>query len=340
MKRTVSFAAVLLLVSASAIHAQTKVNGRQSLVLDGQAATVVLDLAGGSISDFHMQDQGLNPLQWDSWCFSPNPAAPPTPDPRSMGHFLCLDRWGPASAAETAHGMQPHGEASRVLWTVTQAATTQDGSITAAMAATLPLAGMSVKRHVRLATDSALLTVREEVTNDNKLGRIYNIVQHPTIGPPFLDVTTLVDSNARQGLTQNRPVPRPEEPAVYWPQALKQDGQALLLGYFWPTADYPWFSAWRHVEDGQPFARGLEFGTTGLHQPFPVLVEKLSIFDRSLFAYLDAGQTVVKSYAAFLLKIPEDFRGVDRIEYADGELTLYERGGPTRLSLEVGQLFY
>ena len=32
-----------------------------------------------------------------------------------MGHFLCLDRWGPASAAELANGMGWHGEATVVV---------------------------------------------------------------------------------------------------------------------------------------------------------------------------------------------------------------------------------
>ena len=46
-------------------------------------------------------------------------------------------------------------------------------------------------------------------------------------------------------------------------------------------------------------ARGLEFGTTGLHQPYSILVAKGRIFDRPLFEYLDAGQTVARSYAAY-----------------------------------------
>ena len=40
------------------------------------------------------------------------------------------------------------------------------------------------------------IMVTEDVKNDNKLGRVYNMVQHATIGPPFLDENTLVDSNA------------------------------------------------------------------------------------------------------------------------------------------------
>ena len=55
--------------------------------------------------------------------------------------------------------------------------------------------GFEVRRLIRLAVDRAFFAVREEVENTGKLGRIYNMVQHPTIGPPFLDETTVVDAS-------------------------------------------------------------------------------------------------------------------------------------------------
>ena len=59
--------ALLLTLRAGAIASQTEtvVKGRRSLVLDGEAAQLVVDLAGGSIADFHFRSQGLNPLQWE-----------------------------------------------------------------------------------------------------------------------------------------------------------------------------------------------------------------------------------------------------------------------------------
>jgi hypothetical protein len=72
-----------------------------------------------------------------------------------------------------------------------------------------------------------------------------------------------------------------------------------------------------------------------------ILVAKGQIFNRPIYAYIDAGQTVTRSYAAFLLKIPSDYRGVDRITYDSGRLILRERSsGPARdLSMAVGDLF-
>jgi hypothetical protein len=336
----------ILLMAAVSVTAESMFNGRRATVLEGGSAQVVVDLGGGSIVDFHLLDQKLNPLVWGD--------TKPTPEPRAMGQFLCLDRWGAPSAAELRNGMVFHGEATKVDWKELSATKTE-----AELSASLPMAGLTVRRRIRIHENSAVFTVSESVTNENKLGRIYNQVQHATIGPPFLDEHTVVDSNARKGFMQSSPLPNPEEPSVVWPQALK-DGQpvdmrhlagdpnpnvvsytidepygwvtasnetkGLLIGYIWKTSDFPWFNAWRHVQNGKPLARGLEFGTTGLHQPFPILVEKGKIFGRPIFAYLDAGQTATRSYTAFLSKIPKDYRGVGRVQYENGRLTIYERG--------------
>ena len=329
-QRTGLFVALLLIGANPAPAEETLVNGRQAVVLDGVAARLVVDLAGGSIVDFHLQGQGLNPLEWNRGGEGTRA--------RGMGHFLCLDRWASASRAESENGMPGHGEASRVEWQVARGPEMGDGAIQVEMTAFLPLAGLRVRRWIRLEEKRAFFTVREEVTNTGKLGRIYNMVQHPTIGPPFLDETTVVDANARKGFMAYSPLPDPEEPAVYWPRAVDLEtgrsvdmrylvdepqptnagytieeqygwttastpGQGLLIGYLWKTADYPWFNIWRHAEEGRPAARGLEFGTTGLPLPPVMLVAKGKIFGRPLFEYIDAGQTVARVYAAFLLNI-------------------------------------
>jgi Domain of unknown function (DUF4432) len=356
----------LLLFALSTARPATLVDGRESVVLEGEKATVVVDLGGGSIVRFQLNASPLNPLVW-------NNQGPPG-EARPMSHFLCLDRWGAPSKAEEANGMPFHGEATRLRWKVLREAARAGDSIQAEMSALLPLAGLEVERRIQLAANQALLKVTEEVTNNNKLGRVYNMVQHATIGPPFLDPTTVVDANGRQGFMQSSPLPNPEQPAVYWPQALL-DGQpvnlrnltdnpdpnvvsfviddeygwvtavnasrGLLLGYLWKRSDYPWLNIWRHVQDGKPLARGLEFGTTGLHQPFAVLLEKGRIFGRPIYSYLDTGQTATRSYAAFLLAIPGDFQGVANVRYADGKIIVRERtrGQARELSMQSGDLF-
>jgi hypothetical protein len=316
----------------------------RSLLLESRAARLRIDLNGGVLASFQLAGDPINPLQ-------------------GMGHFLCLDRWGPPSAAEEKNGMPFHGEASKVLWRVTRAPERRDGGMAAEMTADLPLAGLAVRRKIRMPDAAAQVLVEEEVTNRNRLGRIFNMVQHPTIGPPFLDARTTVDAGAGRGLMQSSPLPNPERPTVRWPNALHEGKrvdvrrltddpnpnvvsyevtgalgwttacapeQQRLLGYVWSPADYPWFSAWRHVENGKPALRGLEFGTAGLHQPFTVLVAKGRIFDLPLYTYLDAGESVMRSYTMFLLRTPAHFAGVQSIEYAGGKLQIQERKGEHR----------
>src|SRR5690349_5296849 len=87
---------------------------RASLLLEGQAAGLRIDLTGGVLSDFHLTGDPVNPL-------------------RGMGHFLCLDRWGQPSAAEEKNGMPFHGEAWKVEWRVTRPPERRNGGIEAEM---------------------------------------------------------------------------------------------------------------------------------------------------------------------------------------------------------------
>jgi hypothetical protein len=331
---------------------------RPSVELKNNAAEASFDLGGGSLVSFRMKG-GLNPLSWIG-------PADRNVENRPMAHFLCLDRWGQPSPGELAAGIPYHGEATRVPWKVESSAPAET-----VLTASLPEAGLDVRRRARLTGDGAVLQVSETVTNRRKMGKVYNMVQHPTIGPPFLDERTLVDANARRGFMQSSPMPTPEEPSVFWPQALR-DGRAvdmrrltddpmpnvvsyvvdepigwsvassptqnLLLGYLWRTSEYPWFNAWRHVDGAKkPLARGLEFGTTGLHQPFGVLLEKGTIFGRRLVSYLDAGESATRSYVAFLAVTPANWQGVQNVTYKDGVITVAERGTRT-LEIRSGPL--
>ena len=363
MKIAIRWSCLALLIALAVASAQ--VDGRRTVRLESQTASLTIDLGGGSIVDFHLAG-GMNPLRW----LAPEDEDKPF---RPMGHFLCLDRWGPPSDAELRNGMPFHGEAARVEWKQIGTPEHLAGRIVATMEATLPLAGLDVRRTVGLSESAAAFSVSETVTNRNKLGRVYNMVQHATIGPPFLDETTVVDSNAQKGFMQSSPLPNPEQPEIRWPEAIKEgkpvdlrrlttdpdpnvtsfviDGdlgwvtatnalKELLIGYIFRTADYPWLNIWRHVQDGKPLARGLEFGTSGLHQPFPVLVSKPRILGRPTFAYLDAGESTTRVYTAFLMKVPRDFAGVNQVLYRAPSIVVQERGARGReLTISVDPLF-
>ena len=169
-------------------------------------------------------------------------------------------------------------------------------------------------------------------------------------------------------------MPNPEQPEFLWPSAITKGGKrvlmrqmtdseepsvtsfvidedlgwviasngkrGLLFGYVWKRSDYPWFNHWWKLKDGKPHARGLEFGSTGLHQPFPVLVKKREIFGQQLFEHLDAGKNTTKSYACFLAKIPDDFSGVSKVVIDGGSLVITEReeNRPRTIRIATGGL--
>lgn len=273
--------------------------------------------------------------------------------------------------------MTPHGEASVVTWESSEA----EGA-RATMAASLPMAGMRVERKVRLLAaadaqgESAVAVAAEVVTNENKLGRVYNMVQHPSIAAPFLGKDTVVDCNGVRGFAQgpNRVLTEsPAEPTFLFPKTINRAGQeadartmtggdddvqsyevdpgssfgwvcaaspakGLLLGYAWPREDYPWVSLWCcSREDGTPAARGLEFGTTGLHQPFAVLAHHPRLLGLPTSDFLDAGERRERRYASFLLRVPADFEGVASIAVVPGggALTLVERGQGRAFTLKL-----
>ncbi len=360
----------------SAVGADGAASAPALLTLDSPSAHLAIDPAGGGIVDFHLAGNDLNPLSWDSW----NPAnakpgdTPPTP--RTRGHFLCCDRWGQPDAADKALGIGPHGEAPRSNWSVDQPTKDAGNSLTAVMSVKMPLAGMSVRREIELHKSAAVFSVRETVINENTHGRIYNMVQHPSIGLPFLSEETLVDSNATHGIIPVREGSKQEPKMIQWPKATDSKGasvdlrhidstgdpvmssfifddkdeyawataaspsKGLLIGYLWKSTEYPWINMWRRSQNGKVYARGLEFGTTGLEVPFADLVKEGSLLGRPLFLYVDTKQSASRQYACFLASIPADFTGVANLTYDGKSIVMKPRSaGQANLTINTGDLF-
>ncbi len=349
-------AALLFCVLLSGFaYSETGYPWRQQLILESDAATVALDLAGGAFSDFHMKGSNLNPLSW-------NPPEKGKIKAQSLGHFICFDRWGGPHESEIKNGMSFHGEATQVVWDVLQKATKGAGGTSAVAHCSLPIAGLSLERKMQLSSKGAVMKVEEKITNDNKLGRIYNIVQHPSIAAPFLDETTVVDANAWKGFVQGDSWPDPAAYTIYWPETaykgqfvdlrklganhapdvtsfiFKDDvetgwvtacnaGKNLMIGYIWDLDEYPWLNIWRNAKEGKPAARGLEFGTTGLHRPFGDMVAASPIYNTPIYEYINTAETITKSYTVFLAEIPADFTGVGDVKAVNGRITVTEREG-------------
>lgn len=67
---------------------------------------------------------------------------------------------------------------------------------------------------------------------------------------------------------------------------------------------------------------GLEFGTTGLHQPFSVLIKEGPILGRPNVHWLDAGETRTLRYGCFLLPAADGTAGVSNIALSGSELVV------------------
>lgn len=320
--------------------------------LENSKMVLKVNLSGGAYSDFHLKDKPLNPINWKT----ANPEEPPF-----MGHFLCLDRWGPPSDGEKANGFGHHGEVITQDWKLQEQIQRGENISGCKMSCQLPMAGLQIIRKIELSENEPVFQVTEEVENLNKFGRMYNMVQHVTLAPPFLDSTTLFDNNTEKGFEDKEDGSLyQEEPVIVWPEAVHKGktislrqfqnkwprvssfvfgkdqeygwatacnpGKNLLLGYFWKTKDYPWINFWRDMKNGIPQAFGIEFGTTGLHEPFPVVAKKGKIFDQNIYDFIDAGEAISKSFVAFLVRVPRDYQGVNEI-LVDGELLIIKEEG-------------
>jgi hypothetical protein len=231
------------------------------------------------------------------------------------------------------------------------------------MTCQLPLAGLRLERQIQLDGQVALFHVEERITNPSATQKPFNLVQHPTLGGAFLDVSSRLDCCADAGWVQSDQTPADGKPNVQWPlmqwqgtpidlhhgpgtlkgnlvvsfpmdskkslgwATLMQPRMGLLIGYLWPNSEYPWLNLW-YGEDhhGNP-ARGIEFGTTGMHQDFSKLLTAKTLFGKPLYQTLDPGAVTSKSYWCFLISIPGTLTQVTDVSIQGNTLTIEGKEG-------------
>lgn len=329
------------------------------VTISNMAASVSVDLQGGAIVDFHLQEGGINPLTFKREADN------------FQGHFLCLGRWGPPSDGEKAAGIVTHGEAVAQLWD--QQPSTQKNAIQMQVTATLE--GLHVDRLMMLDKENAVFEVTENVTNINPLGRLFNMVQHPTIGAPFLTANTIVHCNAGKGFNYKLNT-NPLEYAAKWPFGIMEKGDyrdvivlnkldkayssvfsftvkkgvkfgwitaynpenKLLIGYLWNREDYPWLSLWQDFdENGNIRYRGLEFGTTGMHKSYKEIIEEGNhrVFGEDSYKYIDAGETQSRSYLAFMGNTPAGFTGAGDVNFENDKLLITDATTGKQITIQT-----
>jgi hypothetical protein len=311
------------------LQAQSKV-----LVLQNEVTKLQINQLGGAIIDFHHLINPINPFSWKL-----STAQMPKNNQTGAafaGHFLCLGRWGSPTQGEINAGVPHNGQASRDKWTIH----TAKDKLSAKMLIKAPLDGIAVQRNVILDSKQPVFKVTETVKNNSTVGRLFNMVQHATIGPPFLNENTRIDSNADEGFMQSMSYPDPYRMAYTWPLAYTDSTSSTVdlrlsnsnisyvsthimrdsigwitaynpesrqvLGYVWKTSDYGWLNLWHQLVDDKLWAKGLEFGTTGIGRSYQdLLASDTRFFGKPSFFFLDAGETIQKSYYCFLIAVDD-----------------------------------
>jgi hypothetical protein len=337
------------------------------LSLRNDLVALAIDRHGGALVSFAFHDLPLNPMDWRI-----APAEMPKNNQSGapfQGHFLCVGRWGSPTEGEKAAGIPHNGEPANRWWE-TVATPAPD---TLVMSVLAPLEQWRIQRKVNLAPGQSKVEVEETLTNLLPTGRFTALVQHATLGGAFLDAQTVINSNAGAGFNQALIARSLVEHEYRWPdgridaQGTPADltksearegyvtthvidgdwgwataanpARGLLIGYVWKTSDYPWLHVWHGMKDGRLWAKGIEFGTTGLGDTFAPEARMSSTFHgRNHQLFVDAHASVTRSYVCFLLKIPADFQSARSIAYSHRQIEIeYQAGGETIRTNLAGQ---
>jgi hypothetical protein len=270
------------------------------------------------------------------------------------GHNLCFPFWGNPSPAEFAAGMTFHGETNIRRWELVEQ---RPGELT--LEVTLPESAAKMRRRFRL--QGCALFCHSEATNTSTWDRPFAWCEHVTIGPPFLQSgEVLFDASAGKGFVTGDSL----GPQFEWPAAVSKGSNssdfdlsryseiahdhlvnsfvadtkrewafftvfqrrlALLFGYVYPRADFPWLNVWEcNTEKMQ--TRGMEFSNTPHHGTMKTLISASHLWDVPTYEWLDAHSTVQKKFIAFLHPVPTDYRGTADIHVRPQALEIVERG--------------
>jgi hypothetical protein len=189
------FALLLVLtVVTAAVAAQSPqesidrgtLDGRPVITLSNDKLSLALRAIGGSMVRLVMKDDSgqLNPFE-------------------GLGHFVCVDGFGPVSKEEEAARLPGHGEAHRVPWDVV-ASGKEDGTLTVQFSAALPLVHENFRRTLRLVDGESVIYIESELESLLAFDRPINWGEHATISGAFLEQgKTVTDMSATRAMTRS-----------------------------------------------------------------------------------------------------------------------------------------
>jgi hypothetical protein len=120
----------------------------------------------------------------------------------ALGHFICVDGFGPVSPEEETAGLPGHGEAHQTPFAVKFYAK-DAGTTTLTLEAMLPITQERFARTVRLVDGEDVIYVQSELESLLGFDRPVFWAEHATIGSPFLEPgVTVVDMSAHRAQTR------------------------------------------------------------------------------------------------------------------------------------------
>lgn len=196
-------AGVLPLAQAD-VDAGHSYRGRGAVLLSNGFIELVVLKTGGSFPSLTLVDdkQAMNPM-WDS-LRADRELGRPERVSGPIGHFICVDGFGPPSEDERKAGMEGHGEAHRLEWSTDFAGRAESADVLR-QAVTLPRVHEVLRREVRLRPGENVVYVKASLTSLLDFDRPVNWAEHATIGSPFLERgVTVVDMSPNRALTRPR----------------------------------------------------------------------------------------------------------------------------------------
>jgi hypothetical protein len=251
MRQLITFAACAAALSAQVTVTEEMFHGRHAWVLSNGDIRVSVLSGGGHIGEIRLisgdPKKSINPMRIphyqtiDPQTFDPaKHAAIYGNEPHKwlsagyMGHMLCFPLYGPPSGDEVKAGLGSHGEAPVVEWRRTKAAS----DVSFSYAADLPKTQYRVERAIHLAPGARSVRVEEWIENLTHYDRPYNLMEHATFGPPFVEPgKTVLDASATRGLAGKDASGTgsiQSGSSVTWPNGTGGDGKPVDLRRFQP----------------------------------------------------------------------------------------------------------
>jgi hypothetical protein len=208
---------------------------RPAVVMSNDKLELTILTTGGSLANLVLtgDPEKLSPF-WNPVRMAREAGEKPGSGP-AMGHFVCVDGFGPVSPEEKAAGLPGHGEAHVVPWQILFSGKLATIS-TLAFKAELPLVQETFTRTFRMVDGENIIHVQSVLESHLGFDRPVNWAEHATIGAPFLaPEVTVVDLAGKRGKTLLHPAKQalPLRLASFqdfeWPMAPQTSGPPVDL---------------------------------------------------------------------------------------------------------------